>query len=72
MRPVKLVIPDTSQLIDVLLLSEGFVHAKVLSNKTCQLWSMMTNQVCLCVCVHTCMRVYLCMKRSVCILCNKV
>ena len=46
MRPVRLAQPDTGLLLEVLLLSEGFVHAKVLSNRTCQLWAVMTNQVC--------------------------
>jgi len=45
-RPVRLAQPDTGLLLEVLLLSEGFVHAKMLSNRTCQLWAVMNNQVC--------------------------
>ena len=45
LRPVCAVIPDTTIIVDVLLLSEGFLHSVVLAKKMSLLWDMLKSQV---------------------------
>ena len=45
LRPVRAIVPDTMVLVDILLLSEGFVHSVVLAKKVSQLWNMLRSRV---------------------------
>ena len=45
LRPVCAVIPNTTVLADVLLLSEGFLYSVVLAKKMSLLWDMLKREV---------------------------
>ena len=45
LRPVRVIVPDTVVLADVLLLSEGFLHSIALAKKMSLLWNMLKSQV---------------------------